>query len=79
MNLTGLVGVLAVLLLLGLVLIIWNVRLAKRASAAEKLAEVLRASQELQRRAEKVRNRKRSTGTDLLDKLQNRDRSTDSS
>jgi len=72
-------GGVSIILLLGLVLIIWNVRLAKRASAAEQLNEVLRASTDLQRRAEKVRARQRRTGSDLLDSLSDRGDRSDSS
>ena len=78
MNWAVLGGVL-LLLLLGLVLIIWNVRLAKRASAAEQLNEVLRGTQKLQRKAEEVRALKRRTGRDLLDSLSERGGSSDSS
>ena len=67
------------LLLLGLVLIIWNVRLAKRASSAERMNEVLEGAQKLQRKAAEIRARKRRTGSDLLDSLQERGGSSDSS
>ena len=54
MNWAVLGGVLLILLL-GLVPIIWNVRLAKQTPVAEQLNEVLRDTQKLQRKAEKVR------------------------